>query len=105
MSYICILLTKTYVEGPEKKVRGKTRGVNADKVLSQLNAKIPVTLTKQNESPTCPYAEMLANEIGFIVRKYAPLNVEQWKDIESTDVTNIVQRISVSEFVIPEILH
>ena len=79
--------------------------MNFDKAHSQLNAKIPITLTEQNESPTGPYAEMLANEIGFVVRNYAPLNVEQWKDIESTDVTNIVQRITVSEFAIPEILH
>lgn len=96
MSYICILLTKTYVEGPEKKVQGKTRGVNVDKVLSQLNAKIPVTLTKQNGRPTGPYAEMLANEIGFTVRNYAPLNVEKWKEIIPTDVDKLIKRIMVS---------
>lgn len=94
-------MTLTKIEGPtigsEKKMWRKTRGMNFDKVHSQLNATIPITLTEQNESPTGPYAEMLANEIGFVVRNYAPLNVEQWKDIESTDVTNIVQRI-ISKF-------
>ncbi|XP_040372163.1 uncharacterized protein LOC121052147 [Rosa chinensis] len=59
--------TERTTTGPTKKVRGKTRGVNANKVLSQLNAKIPVTLTEQNGRPTGPYAEMLANEIGFTV--------------------------------------
>lgn len=88
-------------------MRRKKRGLNFDKVHSQLNAKMPVTLTltEQNDSPTGPDAEMLANEIGFTIRNYAPLNVERWKDIESADVTNIIQRITVSEFVIPEILH
>ncbi|XP_040368236.1 uncharacterized protein LOC112181265 [Rosa chinensis] len=80
--------------GPTKKVRGKTRGVNADKVLSQLNAKIPVTLTEQNGRPTGPYAEMLANEIGFTVRNHAPLNVEKWKKIPKIDVDKLVKRIT-----------
>ncbi|XP_061999258.1 uncharacterized protein LOC133716580 [Rosa rugosa] len=80
--------------GPTKKVRGKTRGVNAYKVLSQLIAKIPVTLTEQNGRPTCPYSEMLANEIGFTVRNHAPLNVEKWKKIPKIEVDKLVKRIT-----------
>ncbi|XP_020246233.1 uncharacterized protein LOC109824119 [Asparagus officinalis] len=58
--------------GTTKKVRGKTRGVNADKVFSQLNSKIPVTLTEENGRATGPYAEMFANDIGYTIRNYAP---------------------------------
>ncbi|KAL6176721.1 hypothetical protein ACLB2K_053354 [Fragaria x ananassa] len=79
--------------GPTKKVRGKTRGVNADKVFSQLNSKLPVTLTEQNGRPTGPYAEMFANEIGYTIRNHAPLNVEKWKKINKVDVDNMIKRM------------
>ncbi|PRQ51803.1 hypothetical protein RchiOBHm_Chr2g0148461 [Rosa chinensis] len=94
---MCTSLIKNYVKGLRKKVRGKTRGVNVDKVLSQLNAKIPVTLTEQNGRPTGPYAEMLANEIGFTVRNHAPLNVEKWKKIQKTEVDKLIKRITVKQ--------
>ncbi|KAL6186204.1 hypothetical protein ACLB2K_042325 [Fragaria x ananassa] len=78
---------------PTKNVRGKTRGVNADKVFSQLNSKLPVTLTEQNGRPTGPYAEMFANEIGYTIRNHAPLNVEKWKKINKVDVDNMIKRM------------
>ncbi|KAL6189255.1 hypothetical protein ACLB2K_040644 [Fragaria x ananassa] len=81
--------------GPTKKVRGKTRGVNADKVFSQLNSKLPVTLTEQNGRPTGPYAEMFANEIGYTIRNHAPLNVEKWKKINKVDVDNMIKRMQI----------
>ncbi|XP_020260850.1 uncharacterized protein LOC109837148 [Asparagus officinalis] len=77
--------------GTTKKVRGKTRGVNADKVFSQLNSKIPVTLTEENGRPTGPYAEMFANEIGYTIRNYAP--TECWKKIEKAYVENLIKRM------------
>ncbi|XP_020275111.1 uncharacterized protein LOC109849664 isoform X1 [Asparagus officinalis] len=82
--------------GTTKKVRGKTRGVNADKVFSQLNSKILVTLTEENGRPTGPYAEMFANEIGYTIRNYTPLNVGKWKKIEKADVENLIKRMQFS---------
>ncbi|XP_020250679.1 uncharacterized protein LOC109828053 [Asparagus officinalis] len=79
--------------GTTKKVRGKTRGVNADKVFSQSNSKIPMILTEENGRPTGPYAEMFANEIGYTIRNYAPLNVKKWKKIEKADVENLIKRM------------
>ena len=92
-----LILNNDYVKGPTKKVRGKTRGVNADKVFSQLNSKLPVTLTEQNGRPTGPYAEMFANEIGYTIRNHAPLNVEKWKKINKVDVDNMIKRMQVSD--------
>ncbi|PRQ48024.1 hypothetical protein RchiOBHm_Chr2g0106131 [Rosa chinensis] len=82
--------------GPEKKVRGKTRGLNADKVHEQLGTKIPVTFKKENGRPTGPYAEMFANEIGFTIRNHAPLNVKKWKEVKPEDRTSLIKRITVN---------
>lgn len=95
--FYVLILNNDYVKGPTKKVRGKTRGVNADKVFSQLNSKLPVTLTEQNGRPTGPYAEMFANEIGYTIRNHAPLNVEKWKKINEVDVDNMIKRMQVSD--------
>ncbi|PQQ12556.1 uncharacterized protein Pyn_00860 [Prunus yedoensis var. nudiflora] len=35
---------------------------------------------------------MFGNDLGFIIRTYAPLNVEQWKDINEKDVEKLVTR-------------
>ncbi|XP_024190478.2 uncharacterized protein LOC112194476 [Rosa chinensis] len=81
-------------EGPEKKVRGKTRGLNVDKVHEQLGTKIPVTFKKENGRPTDPYAEMFANEIGFTIGNHAPLNVKKWKEVKPEDMTSLIKRIT-----------
>ncbi|XP_040373225.1 uncharacterized protein LOC112194293 isoform X1 [Rosa chinensis] len=78
----------------KKKVRGKTRGLNADKVHEQLGTKIPVTFKKENGRPTGPYAEMFANEIGFTFRNHAPLNVKKWKEVKPEDRTSLIKRIT-----------
>ncbi|XP_020252357.1 uncharacterized protein LOC109829729 [Asparagus officinalis] len=88
-------INQEHPPGTTKKVRGKTRGVNADKVFFQLNSKILVTLTEENDRPTGPYAEMFANEIGYTIRNYAPLNVEKWKKIEKADVENLIKRMQI----------
>ncbi|PRQ47682.1 hypothetical protein RchiOBHm_Chr2g0102381 [Rosa chinensis] len=74
-------------------MRGKTRGLNADKVHEQLSTKIPVTFKKENGRPTGPYAEMFANEIGFTIRNHAPLNVKKWKEVKPEDRTSLIKRI------------
>lgn len=99
-TYICTSLTKICVQGPEKKVRGRSRGINADKVYEQLGTKIPVTLTKHNGRLTGPYAEIFTNEIGFTVRNYAPMNVKQWKEIKPNDVDKLIKRIIVSDILL-----
>ena len=89
-------LIKIITFGSEKKKRGKTRGLNADKVYEQLGTKIPVTLKQEIGRPTGPYAEMFANEIGFTIRNHAPLNVEKWKKVTPEQKTNLIKRLTVS---------
>lgn len=69
--------------------------MNIKKVHSRLNHKIPVTLLQDTGRPTGPYATLFVNDINLIVRKLAPLNVEKWADIESTDVAKMIERITV----------
>lgn len=71
--------------------------MNIKKVHSRLNHKIPVTLLQDTGRPTGPYATLFVNDINLIVRKLAPLNVEKWADIESTDVAKMIERITVSD--------
>ncbi|KAM5553055.1 hypothetical protein ABKV19_025327 [Rosa sericea] len=80
--------------GLEREVRRKTRQLHCKKLCSQLNRRIPITLIQHNGRPTGPYAELFVNDISLIVRNLAPLNVEKWNNIGSTDVTKMIERIT-----------
>ncbi|XP_040374025.1 uncharacterized protein LOC121052676 [Rosa chinensis] len=80
--------------GLEREVRRKTRRLNSEKLHSQLNVKIPVTLIQHNERPTGPSAKLFVNDISLIVRNFAPMNVEKWNDIEPACVTKMIERIT-----------
>ncbi|KAM1073622.1 hypothetical protein PS2_018349 [Malus domestica] len=78
-----------------KKKRSKTHGKNSDKLQKQLGGlKIQITLTKLKGKPTGPNSSFLVNDIGFVVRTYAPLNVKQWRNVEKKDVDKMIERIT-----------
>ncbi|KAM1788483.1 hypothetical protein ACFX11_038769 [Malus domestica] len=55
--------------------------------------KIPITLTKLKGKPTSPNSSFLVNDIGFVVRTYALLNVKQWRNVEKKEVDKMIERI------------
>ncbi|TQD69537.1 hypothetical protein C1H46_044930 [Malus baccata] len=55
---------------------------------------MPITLTKLKGKPTGPNSSFLVNDIGFVVRTYAPLNVKQWRNVEKKDVDKMIERIN-----------
>ncbi|KAM2923426.1 hypothetical protein COP2_039658 [Malus domestica] len=55
--------------------------------------KIPITLTKLKGKPTSSNSSFLVNDIGFVVRTYAPLNVKQWRNVEKKEVDKMIERI------------
>ncbi|RXH84932.1 hypothetical protein DVH24_041700 [Malus domestica] len=50
--------------------------------------------------PKGPNSSFLVNDIGFVVRTYAPLNVKQWRNVEKKDVDKMIERITVSNIFI-----
>ena len=77
-------------------MRGKTRGLNADKAHTQFGGKLPITIENKEGSPTGTYAEMFASEIGVVIRNNAPLNVEKWKHVSDQMKENLVKKLNVS---------
>ncbi|CAN6711557.1 unnamed protein product [Malus baccata var. baccata] len=89
-----LLRHKVLISEP-KKNRSKTRRKNSDKLQEQLGGlKMPITLTKLKGKPTGPNSSFLVNDIGFVVRTYAPLNVKQWRNVEKKDVDKMIERIN-----------
>ncbi|RXI09445.1 hypothetical protein DVH24_034062 [Malus domestica] len=91
-------LTQSHKYAPiseQKKKSSKTRRKNSDKLQEQLGGlKMPITLTKLKGKPTGPNSSFLVNDIGFVVRTYAPLNVKQWRNVEKKDVDKMIERIN-----------
>ncbi|KAM1818414.1 hypothetical protein PS2_000180 [Malus domestica] len=55
---------------------------------------MPITLTKLKGKPIGPNSSFLVNDMGFVVRTYAPLNVKQWRNVEKKDVDKMIERIN-----------
>ncbi|RXI00323.1 hypothetical protein DVH24_037871 [Malus domestica] len=58
--------------------------------------KITITLTKLKGKPIGSNFSFLVNDIGFVVRTHAPLNIKQWRNVEKKDVDKMIERIIVS---------
>ncbi|KAK0574830.1 hypothetical protein LWI29_029779 [Acer saccharum] len=63
----------------DKKIRGKSRGVRLDRLITSANGQLHVDFS--SGKPKGPNAEMFSTEIGIVVRSHAPLNVEKLDDI------------------------
>ncbi|KAM1933871.1 hypothetical protein ACFX15_018120 [Malus domestica] len=95
VAVISLVNTQGSTNGEPKKKKSKTHGKNSDKLQKQLGGlKIQITLTKLKGKPTCPNSSFLVNDIGFVVRTYAPLNVKQWRNVEKKDVDKMIERIT-----------
>ncbi|CAN6541823.1 unnamed protein product [Malus baccata var. baccata] len=95
VAVISLVNTQGSANGEPKKKRSKTRGKNSDKLQKQLGGlKIQITLTKLKGKPTGPNSSFLMNDIGFVVRTYAPLNVKQLRNVEKKDVDKMIERIT-----------
>ncbi|KAK0571449.1 hypothetical protein LWI29_016141 [Acer saccharum] len=75
----------------EKKIRGKSRGVRLDRLITFANEQIHVDFS--SGKPKGPNAEMFSTEIGIVVRSHAPLNVEKWDDIPEEQTQPLIDRV------------
>ncbi|KAM2670026.1 hypothetical protein EV1_006008 [Malus domestica] len=51
-------------------------------------------ILESDDSDSSPNSSFLVNDIGFVVRTYAPLNVKQWRNVEKKDVDKMIERIT-----------
>ena len=80
----------------ERNVRGKTRGVTLDRLIKANGGKpLPITHKASHGKQTRKYNEKLSNEIGLIVRQYAPIKVEKLKQVPQFEINAMLNRIKV----------
>lgn len=65
----------------KKNVCGKSRGVGCERILHLSKSKLNVDFEVEDGRPTGTYSSRLSTEIGIIVRTFAPLKVDQWRQI------------------------
>ncbi|KAK0608616.1 hypothetical protein LWI29_033395 [Acer saccharum] len=75
----------------DKKIRGKSRGVRLDRLITSANGQLHVDFS--SGKPKGPNAEMFSTEIGIVVRSHAPLNVEKWDDIPEEQTQPLIDRV------------
>ncbi|KAI9195077.1 hypothetical protein LWI28_011419 [Acer negundo] len=56
----------------EKKIRGKSRGLRLDRLITSANGQLHVDFS--SGKPKGPNVEMFSTEIGIVVRSHSPLN-------------------------------
>ena len=79
-----------------RNVRGKSRGVNLDRLIEANGGKpLPITLKALNGKQTGKYSEKLSNEIGLIVRQHAPVQVEKWKQVPQFEINAMLDQVKV----------
>ena len=79
-----------------RNVRGKSRGVNLDRLIEANGGKpLPITLKALDKKQTGKYSEKLSNEIGLIVRQHAPVRVEKWKQVPQFEINAMLDRVKV----------
>ena len=78
----------------EKKIRGKSRGVRLDRLITSANGQLHIDFS--SGKPKGPNVEMFSTEIGNVVRSHAPLNVEKWDDIPEEQTQPLIDRVLVN---------
>ena len=80
----------------KRNVRGKTRGINLDRLIeANGGSPLPITLKPSNGKQTGKYCEKLSNEIGLTVRQHAPIIVETWKQMSQHEINAMFDRLKV----------
>lgn len=94
---IVIVTASGLGEGP-RRVRGKTRGLNVQKLRRQLGHAIPIPIPASSRAPEGEFATAFANLLGQVIRVEAPVRKEGWKSVPEVIKHLVVKRVQVISF-------
>lgn len=83
-----------------RNVHGKTRCLATERAYRSVGSKLHVTITLEDGRPTGPNCHHFVNEIGFVVRTFAPLEAEIWSAIPASDTNILIDCILVHIFLV-----